>query len=225
MIVNRVAVALWKCIPLAIVVCGASASQAPSQQLTRDQLELIREHAREVCQTVKDARGQRTESQLQADVQAKAAGLWGKLIDFGGGAKGTIGRETFEGLSREATAALLTGDRECRERINARLLGAALQNTLQGTPNPELKAAPAIAPPQVKAAPEAHSVTQSCNLTSSVRLENVSRDSLCCHYGSGSCTIFLMAPFGQEGKRLSEIYCSCPGSGSSSGKVGLRVRP
>ncbi len=144
---------LWQC--AIILVCTAIASAAMSQEMTRDQVQMIRE----LCETVKDARGQRTGSQLQADAQAKAAGLWGKLFDLSGGAKGTIDRETFEGLSREATAALLEGDRNCRERIAKGLLGA-MQNTPQATSTPQVKAAPAVkseATPQVTSTPQVQS--------------------------------------------------------------------
>src|SRR5262245_56624933 len=112
---------LWKCALLAMTVCAASASETASQQLSADQLKTFFDAARILCETVKEARGQRTGSELQADVQAKARGFC-KFLDVGGGAKGTIDRETFEGLSREATASLLEGDRDCRERIANKLL-------------------------------------------------------------------------------------------------------
>jgi hypothetical protein len=65
-----------------------------------DQLNKAIDGAKALCESVKEARGGKTASQLQADVQAKAPGFW-KLFDIGGGAKGSIDRETFEGLTQE----------------------------------------------------------------------------------------------------------------------------
>lgn len=70
---------LWQC--AIILMCAAAASPAMGQQLTNDQVQQIVD----LCKTVNDVRGQKTGSQLQAEVEAKAAGLFGKIFDVGGG--------------------------------------------------------------------------------------------------------------------------------------------
>jgi hypothetical protein len=110
------------CALLAILLCAASASAAISQQLTGDQLKTFDATARSICESVKEARGRKSEAQLQGDVQAKVGGLLGKVVDVGGGAKGAISREEFEGLSQEATATALQADRDCRERVFNKLV-------------------------------------------------------------------------------------------------------
>jgi hypothetical protein len=49
-------------------------------------------------------------------------GLAGRLADIGGAGKGSVSREQFEGLSRDATATALEGDRGCRERVFDKML-------------------------------------------------------------------------------------------------------
>jgi hypothetical protein len=107
----------WRLTTWAVCIGIAAASGATGQELNAPQIDLIKQTANDVCNTVKDARGQRNNQQIEGDVQAKLSGLPGKLIDLGGTAKGSISHEDFEGLTREATAIALTGDRECRERL------------------------------------------------------------------------------------------------------------
>src|SRR4051794_17269939 len=98
-----------------IVLMGISAAYA--QQLNPQQIQLIKDTAASVCNTVKEAKGQKSDLQIQGDVKAQLNGLIGKFVDVGGGAKGALTREEFEGLSREATSSALEGDRGCRERL------------------------------------------------------------------------------------------------------------
>jgi hypothetical protein len=96
---------------------------APQQiQTTRDtinpqQIQTIKDTAAAICNTIKEARGQKDDLQLAGDVQVKLNGLIGKVVDVGGSGKGSLTREEFNGLSREATGAALEGDRGCRERV------------------------------------------------------------------------------------------------------------
>jgi hypothetical protein len=98
-----------------IVFMGIPAAYA--QQLNSQQIQLIKDTAASVCDTVKEAKGQKSDIQIQGDVKAQLSGLIGKFVDVGGGAKGALTREEFEGLSREATGSALEGDRGCRERL------------------------------------------------------------------------------------------------------------
>jgi hypothetical protein len=114
---------LWNCALWATLASAANVSAALSQQpLTAEQLDKFKETVRSICETVKEARGQKSEAQLQSDVQAKLGGFWGRFFDVGGGAKGAISREEFEGLSQEATATALQGDRDCREHLFNKLV-------------------------------------------------------------------------------------------------------
>ncbi len=97
------------------------AKVALSQTLNSQQMLIIRETAASICNTV-EAKGRKTETQLQGDVKAQLNGLIGKLVDVGASSRGSLSREEFEGLSREATAEALTGDRNCRERVFGKML-------------------------------------------------------------------------------------------------------
>lgn len=101
-----------------MLVSGISAQAA---DLNSEQLRLIRESARDICDTVKDVKGTQTEAQIKGEVGAKIAGAIGKIVDLGGNIGGNLTRSDFEGLSRDATATALAGDRECRERIFNRM--------------------------------------------------------------------------------------------------------
>jgi hypothetical protein len=97
---------------------GASISSALAQeQLSSQQVQMIRDTAASICNTIKEAKGQRSDVQLEGDVKAQLGGLVGKFVDVAGSGKGSLSREEFEGLSRDATAAALEGDRGCRERV------------------------------------------------------------------------------------------------------------
>jgi hypothetical protein len=225
---------LSKCAVLVIVVCAASASETVSQQLPGDLKNAI-DGARALCDSVKEARGQRTGSQLQADVQAKAPGFW-KLFDIGGGAKGTIDRETFEGLSREATAEALKSDQACRERIFTMLVNKL--SSPQTTPTLPAKSAPEEKPnaapevtPQMQATPQVPSGVAWCDTTSNVKLRaDQPLPDICCGYASGSFRRgdFLQAPFVVKDTTLSAWRdvgsCKCLSSGIE-GKYGLWVKP
>lgn len=76
-----------------------------------------RQQQASICDTVKETKGQKTDIQLQGDIDAKLKGLLSRFAELGGSAKGSLSHEEFEGLSREATATALEGDRSCRERV------------------------------------------------------------------------------------------------------------
>jgi hypothetical protein len=140
---------LSKCALLAIIVSAASVSETASQPLTAaDQLKLVSEYAHALCETVKEPRGGKTASQLQADVQAKVPGLW-KHFDIGGGVKGSIDRETIEGLTQEATAAALAADRDCRKEMVLKLWEKL--GTPQATPQSAPQSVPAVLTPKAAA--------------------------------------------------------------------------
>jgi hypothetical protein len=228
---------LTKCAVLAIIVCVASASNTASQQLTAsDQLNKAIDGAKALCETVKEARGGKTVGQLQADLQAKAPGFW-KLFDIGGGAKGSIDRETFEGLTQEATAAAVAADRDCRKEMMPKLF--EMLSTQQATPAPQVRSAPEVKPaaaPEVKVAPQMQATPQVpsggawCDTTSNVMLRaNKPLPDICCGYASGSCRRgdFLVAPFVMEDQPLSRWRdngpCKCLSSGIE-GKYGVWVK-
>ena len=96
---------------------GASISSALAQQLNSQQIQMIRDTAASICNTIKEAKGQKSDVQIEGDVKAQLGGLVGKVVDLGGAGKGSLSREEFEGLSQVATAAALEGDRGCRERV------------------------------------------------------------------------------------------------------------
>jgi hypothetical protein len=105
----------------AVLACSIRVPTVLAQQLNPQQIQLIEGTAASICNTVKDAKGQKSDLALQGDVKAELGGLVGKVVNLGGSGKGSLTREEFEGLSREATAAALEGDRGCRERVFNRM--------------------------------------------------------------------------------------------------------
>src|SRR5690348_16214556 len=79
-------------------------------QLNAQQIQVIKETAASICNTVKEAKGHKSETQIQGDVKAELGGLVGKVAKVGAAGKGEVAQEDFEGLSRDATAAALQGD-------------------------------------------------------------------------------------------------------------------
>ena len=100
---------------LAALVWGVAIS--PALALDPQQIQLIRDTAASICNTIKEAKGQKTDVQLQGDVKAELTGLVGKIVTAGVSGTTKLNKEEFEGLTREATATALEGDRGCRERV------------------------------------------------------------------------------------------------------------
>jgi len=107
----------WKPGGLMAVLAWSTILSPASAQLNREQIQIIRDTAASICDTVKEAKGQKSDLELRGDVNANLAGLIGKVVNIGGSGKGSLTREEFEGLSRDATATALEGDRGCRERV------------------------------------------------------------------------------------------------------------
>jgi hypothetical protein len=101
----------------AVLACGFGIMAASAQQLNPEQIQQIEVVTASVCTTVKEQKGSASGDQLQADVNAKIGGVVGKIIPLGGSVQGSMSHENYEGLSRDATAAALEGDRGCRERV------------------------------------------------------------------------------------------------------------
>jgi hypothetical protein len=100
-----------------LLMAGGEFSSASSKQLEVQQLGLIRDTATSICNTVKDASGKSTNSQVQGEIKGELSGLFSRLATAGLSGTGSITNETFDGLTRDATAAALSGDRDCRERV------------------------------------------------------------------------------------------------------------
>jgi hypothetical protein len=106
---------LQSCLSLCVIL--ASGVLAFAQELNPEQTNIIRDTAASICNTVRDVKGQKSEVQIQGDVKATLSGVVKKLADLGVSGAGSLNREEFEGLSRDATATALEGDRGCRERV------------------------------------------------------------------------------------------------------------
>ncbi|MDO9481123.1 MAG: hypothetical protein Q8S96_08875 [Hydrogenophaga sp.] len=87
------------------------------QSIDAEQIKLINETASAICNTVNEAKGSKSTVDLEGEVKASLSGLAGKLVKLEGGGLAKLNTEDFEGLTREATASALEGDRGCRERI------------------------------------------------------------------------------------------------------------
>jgi hypothetical protein len=104
----------WKIGLYAVLASGVSISAA-SAQLNPQQIQIIQDTAASICNTVREAKGQNSDVRVQGDINAQLGGLLGKIA--GASAKGSLTKEEFEGLSRDATATAMEGDRGCRERV------------------------------------------------------------------------------------------------------------
>jgi len=100
-----------------ILTCLSGIPGVSAQPLNAQQIQIIKDTAASICNTIKEAKGKKSDFQIQGDIKAQLGGLVGKLADIGGSGRGSVTNEEFEGLSRDATAAALTGDRDCRERL------------------------------------------------------------------------------------------------------------
>jgi hypothetical protein len=97
---------------------------ASAQQLNSEQIRQIETVTSIVCTTVKEQKGSASRDQLQADVTAKIGGVIGTIIPVGVSGGGGMSKESYEGLSRDATAVALEGDRTCRERVFNKMFDA-----------------------------------------------------------------------------------------------------
>jgi hypothetical protein len=113
----------WK---LGVGLCATLASvvavlPATAQGLNSQQTTLFEHTAASICNTVKETKGQKSEEQIQGEVNANLGGFVGRIVNTGGSVKGSVSREEFDGLSQDATAAAQEGDRGCRERVFIRM--------------------------------------------------------------------------------------------------------
>jgi len=67
----------------------AASDRLAAQQLDPQQIQLIRDTAASICDTVKEAKGHKSEVEIQGDVKGKLGGLVGKVVDVGGSGKGS----------------------------------------------------------------------------------------------------------------------------------------
>ena len=114
---GREEVAGWKLCLYAGLSLVAGTSAVLADQLDPQQIGVIKETAASICNTVKEAKGQKTDVQLQGDVRGQLNGLVGRLVGAGASGTGTLTHDEFEGLTQDATAIAILGDRDCRERL------------------------------------------------------------------------------------------------------------
>ncbi len=107
---------LFRIIAVFVFASAAELSAAYSAQLDPQQMALIKDTAISICNTVKDIKGEKTYAQIQGEVKGQLSGLLGRLSGTEASASGTgmLSRDAFEGLTQDATATALAGDRECR---------------------------------------------------------------------------------------------------------------
>jgi hypothetical protein len=76
------------------VIAFGSVAPSPAQQLTADQIQTIKETAASVCNTVNEAKGRKSDSQIQVEVNAQMKNLLGKVFPVGASLKGIAGAES-----------------------------------------------------------------------------------------------------------------------------------
>jgi hypothetical protein len=82
-----------------------------------NEIQIIKDAAASICNSVKELKGDKTKIEIEGDVSAKLSGLVSKLADAGVSGKGSLSKEDFNGLTQDATAIAIEGDRQCRERL------------------------------------------------------------------------------------------------------------
>jgi len=108
-------------IAIAVLACGFGVSAAWAQELNSEKIQLIERTVSSICSTVKDLRGETV--QLDAKAKAELGGaILSKIIPVGAeiGVGGSYA--SYVGLSQDATATAVEGDRGCRERVFNRML-------------------------------------------------------------------------------------------------------
>jgi len=138
----KLAISSW-----AVLAWGAGCSAALAENFDQQQLKIIKDTASSICDGIREARGQKSDIQLQGEVKADLGGLVGKVFNVGGSGKGSLSREEFEGLSREATAAALEGDRGCRERVFNKMFDKLEATPHAGQNTPTSPSQPLVLPP------------------------------------------------------------------------------
>jgi hypothetical protein len=115
-------------------------SAAQSAHLDPQQMTLIRDTAASICNTVKEIKGEKTQAQIQGEVKGQLSGLLGKLsgAEASVSGTGTLSREAFEGLTQDATAISLAGDRDCRMKLFDRMFDQ-ITSTSSGTTGPVIQ--------------------------------------------------------------------------------------
>lgn len=101
---------------MALVFCMTSPTIG-GEQLDAQQIAIIMQSATTICNTVRDIKGEKTDVQVTGEVKGQLNSLLKKLADLGASGTGSLTRDEFEGLTQDATAVALIGDRECRERL------------------------------------------------------------------------------------------------------------
>jgi hypothetical protein len=132
----------------AVLACGIGVMAASARELNKEQIQQIEYITATTCTTVKEQKGSATQEQLGANVNAKIGGVFGKIIPLGGGAQGSVSQQNYEGLSQDATAAALEGDRGCKERVFIRMFDKFIaEDTGTAEAARGAAAAPAMAAP------------------------------------------------------------------------------
>jgi hypothetical protein len=206
---------LWNCSALAIFLCAVTASVAIGQEVN-DPVTTARENARIVCETVKEAKGKKSQAQLQAEVEAKAPGLWKRLFDVSGGVKGTVGQETYEGVSQEDMAVLLDKDRDCRQAIFLKLL-EAMRSAPPSTPRPQSAPEADTRLEELREIEELREKLRRSiqyNREVNERLHKIHEND-CCLYAGGWCRQYEIGLSGDwclcvPGPHLKGVFGSCP---------------
>ncbi len=136
-------------VTLSIAVQYAATLQvASAQQLNPQQVQLIKDIAVTICNTVKEAKGHKTALQVQGDVRTQLASITAKVADASLTGTGAVTTEEFEGFTQEATTIALMDDRRCRERIFNKMYGGSPQKA----PPPAAAKTPTASAPKTKTA-------------------------------------------------------------------------
>ena len=110
---------------LASVALAFFVADTTAQALDAGQLALVRDTARGICDTVREAQGSTTSVKVKGDVEAKLKGLSKSIASGGAGLLVEFDRKSYDGISQEAADAIAkagakdnaAADRDCRERV------------------------------------------------------------------------------------------------------------
>jgi len=113
---------------VSLIFCTVGVDQARATEFNKQQLLELLEFVEKTCRTVTEAKGSSTTAQIEGTVKADLPGLMKKLLNAGASTTGKIEHDSYEGLSREATAAAMADSLHCRERLTQKMLELLSKN-------------------------------------------------------------------------------------------------
>jgi len=115
---------------IAAVLWLGGFADASAQNLAEQSaaLKVIRDTAADICYTV-EQKGQKSQTQLKGDVQAKVDGALAKIVGLGVQGSGEFTGQDYQGVTRDALASAIKSSTDCRLTVFNKLVEKMLSGT------------------------------------------------------------------------------------------------